>query len=115
MAVATADEEEEEQEQEEEEEMGDSIISIRKGVDTKELFVGGPQRSQQQQGRGRGIQRGWLMGMGGGGAIDPTKRGMRISASSKVGPRSRRLSIFRGNERESRSKEERWGWRGGLN
>ena len=52
--------------------------------------------------------------MGGGGAIDPTKRGMRISASSKVGPRSRRLSIFRGNERESRAKEERWGWGGKL-
>ena len=51
--------------------MGERIISIRKGVDAKESFVGGPQRSQRQQGRERGrwigIWRGRRVGTGGGG------------------------------------------------
>ena len=60
--------------------MGDIIISVRKLVDAEESFFGWPKRSRRQQGRGRGI--GW-------GGVDPTKRGMIISASSKGGPRRR--------------------------
>ena len=60
--------------------MGESIISIRKRVDTEELFVVGPQSSQRQQWRGIGIGRGRRMGTGGG--VNPTDQGMRISASS---------------------------------
>ena len=86
--------------------MGESIISVRKGLNAKESFFGGPQRSrrQQGQGRGKGIGRGgkWEQG---GRTVYPTKRGMRISASSKGGPRRRWISIFQRNERENRSKE----------
>ena len=45
--------------------MGESIISVRKVVDTGESFVGGPQRSPQQQGREIGIWRGRRVGTGG--------------------------------------------------
>ena len=37
--------------------MGESTISIRKGGDAEELFVGGTQRSQREQRRGKGIGR----------------------------------------------------------
>ena len=89
--------------------MGDIIISVRKLVDAEESFFGWPKRSRRQQGRGRGI----------GGGVDPTKRGMIISASSKGGPRRRRLSVFQGNERGTRREEEMEGggnstkWGGG--
>ena len=42
-----------------------------------------------------------------GGPVDPTDRGMRIRTSSKGGPRRRRISIFRGDEKEKRVEEER--------
>ena len=48
----------------------------------------------------------------GGEPVDPTERGMRISASSKGGPRRWMLSISRGNERENRLEEERRWWGG---
>ena len=60
--------------------MGESIISVIKVVDTEESFVSGPQRSRRQQGRGKGIERRQRVGTGEG-AVDPTERGMRISAS----------------------------------
>ena len=86
--------------------MEESIISVRKLVDAEESFVSGPQRlrRQQGQGRGKGIGRGgkWEQG---GRTVDPTKRGMRIRASSKGGQRRIRISILQGNERENRGEK----------
>ena len=54
--------EEGEEKGEEEEKMGDIIISIRKGVDTKELFVGGPRGHNNNKGEGEGDAWEWRGG-----------------------------------------------------
>ena len=81
--------------------MRERIISIVKVVYYKGWFIDGTQGLRRQQGRGIGVEIGRGRRVGTGGGVDPTKRGVRISASSKGGPRRRRLSIFQGNQREN--------------